>query len=151
ASQNRWPRWCSFDFVSVLSSSTGQVPLRDGNGRDKRQVQALNRQASLISGAPVRCGQLEATSQGQALPQIRNRFTGWLARFAIARFLPRCGWRCKLAGMPPNKIGKLAPVPRVAVTFWSIEILIAAINSRNMNVGHLPDHTPIKSLCDGFV
>src|SRR5215472_8777729 len=105
----------------------------------------------------MRRGQLEATSQGQALPQIRNRFIGWLARFAIARFLPRCGWWCKLTDMPLIKVGKLAPVTLGHMRSQGCRDLLVYCNSdrcnhsRIMNVGHLPDHTPIKSLGDGFV
>ena len=105
----------------------------------------------------MRRGQLEATSQEQALPQIRNRFIGRLARFAIARFLPKCGWRCKLAGMPPNKIGKLAPVTLGHMRSQGCRDLLVYCNfdrcnhSTIINVGHLPDDTPIKSLGDGIV
>jgi len=81
-----------------------------------------------------------------------------LARpFCNARFLPRCGWRCKLAGMPPNKIGKLAPVTLGHMRSQGCRDLLVYCNSdrcnhsRIMNVGHLPDETPIKSLGDGSV
>jgi hypothetical protein len=106
----------------------------------------------------MRCGQFEVRSQGQALRRIGNHFMGRLARFGIERrFLPACRWWCKLTGMPATKIGKLAPVTLGHMRSQGCRDLLIYCNSDHcnhstiMNVGHLPDHTPIKSLGVGIV
>ena len=59
--------------------------------------------------------------------------------------------------MPPTKIGKLAPVTLRHMRSQGCRDLLAYCNSYRcdhstiINVGHLPDDTPIKSLGDGFV
>src|SRR5258708_25511086 len=71
--------------------------------------------------------------------------------------LPERGWWCKLAHMPPTKVGKLAPVTLGHMRSQGCRDLLVYCNSDRcnhstiMNVGHLPDETPIKSLGDGFV
>src|SRR5262245_55309567 len=106
----------------------------------------------------MRRSQLEARSQGQALRRIGNHFMDRLARFGIERrFLPACRWWCKLTAMPPTKIGKLAPVTLGHMRSQGCRDLLIYCNSDRcnhstvMNVGHLPDETPIKSLGDGIV
>jgi hypothetical protein len=104
----------------------------------------------------MRRGQLEARSQGQAFRRIGNHFMGRLARFGIARrFLSECGWWCKLIGMPPTKVGKLAPVTLGHMRSQGCRDLLVYCNRCNhstiMNVGHLPDHTRINSLGVGIV
>ena len=60
-------------------------------------------------------------------------------------------------GMPHLKIGKFAPVTLGHMRFHGCRDLLAHCNSdrcnhwTTMNVGHLPDDTPIKSLGDGIV
>jgi hypothetical protein len=74
-----------------------------------------------------------------------------------AAMLPERGWWCKLAHMPPTKVGKLAPVTLGHMRSQGCRDLLVYCNSGRcnhstiMNVGHLPDETPIKSLGDGFV
>jgi hypothetical protein len=73
------------------------------------------------------------------------------------RLLPERGWWCKLADMPPTKVGKLAPVTLGHMRSQGCRDLLVYCNSGRcnhgaiMNVGHLPDDTPIKSLGDGIV
>src|SRR5262249_51486947 len=82
ASQNRWPRWCSFDFVPDLRDRNddpprvvGHMSLRDGNGRDKRQVQALSPRSFNDASAaqppllPLRCGRRRGAAHAKHLPQ----------------------------------------------------------------------------------
>jgi hypothetical protein len=64
--------------------------------------------------------------------------------------------RCKLIRMPAPRIGKFAPVTLGHVRSQGCRDLLACCNSGRcnhtiMNVGHLPDDTPIKSLGDGLV
>ena len=67
-------------------------------------------------------------------------------------FLSEYGWWCKLTGMPPIKVGKLAPVTLGHMRSQGCRDLLVHCNSGRcnhsaiMNVGHLPDDTPIKSL-----
>jgi hypothetical protein len=74
-----------------------------------------------------------------------------------AGMLPECGWWCKLTDMPPTTVGKLAPVTLGHMRFQGCRDLLVHCNSGHcnhstiMNVGHLPDDTPIKSLGDSFV
>jgi len=74
-----------------------------------------------------------------------------------AAMLPERRWWCKLAHMPPTKVGKLAPVTLGHMRSQGCRDLLVYCNSGRcnhstiMNVGHLPDETPIKSLGDGFV
>ena len=74
-----------------------------------------------------------------------------------AGFLSDYGWWCKLTGMPPIKVGKLAPVTLGHMRSQGCRDLLVYCNSGRcnhstiMNVGHLPDNTPIESLVDGFV
>src|SRR5258708_5422054 len=74
-----------------------------------------------------------------------------------AAMLPERGWWCKLAHMPPTKVGKLAPVTLGHMRSQGCRDLLVYCNSDRcnhstiMNVGHLPDETPIKSLGEGFV
>jgi hypothetical protein len=62
-----------------------------------------------------------------------------------------------LTSMPPNKIGKLAPVTLGHMRSQGCRDLLAYCNSDRcnhstiINVGHLPDETPIKSLGDDIV
>jgi len=62
-----------------------------------------------------------------------------------------------LTSMPPDKIGKLAPVTLGHMRSQGCRDLLVYCNSGRcnhstiVNVGHLPDCTPIKSLGDGFV
>jgi len=62
-----------------------------------------------------------------------------------------------LTSMSPNKIGKLAPVTLGHMRSQGCRDVLAYCNSGHcnhstiINVGHLPDSTPIKSLGDGFV
>ena len=62
-----------------------------------------------------------------------------------------------LTSMPPNKIGKLAPVTLGHMRSQGCRDLLVYCNSGHcnhstiMNVGHLPDDTPIKSLGDDIV
>jgi hypothetical protein len=71
--------------------------------------------------------------------------------------LPERIWWCKLTGMPPAKVGKLAPVTLGHMRSQGCRDLLVYCNSDHcnhstvMNVGHLPDHTPIKSLGVGVV
>jgi len=59
--------------------------------------------------------------------------------------------------MPSSKIGKLAPVTLGHMRSQGCRDLLVYCNSDRcnhsiiMNVGHLPDDTPIESLGDGFV
>ena len=59
--------------------------------------------------------------------------------------------------MPPTKVGKLAPVTLGHMRSQGCRDLLVYCNSGRcnhstiMNVGHLPDETPIKSLGHGFV
>jgi len=59
--------------------------------------------------------------------------------------------------MPPTKVGKMAPVTLGHMRSQGCRDLLVYCNSDRcnhstiINVGHLPDHTPIKSLGDGFV
>jgi hypothetical protein len=74
-----------------------------------------------------------------------------------AGMLPERIWWCKLTGMPPAKVGKLAPVTLGHMRSQGCRDLLVYCNSDHcnhstvMNVGHLPDHTPIKSLGVGVV
>jgi hypothetical protein len=74
-----------------------------------------------------------------------------------AATLPEREWWCKLADMPPTKVGKLAPVTLGHMRSQGCRDLLVYCNSDRcnystiMNVGHLPDDTPIKSLGDGIV
>ena len=69
-----------------------------------------------------------------------------------AGFLSEYRWWCKLTGMPPAKVGKLAPVTLGHMRSQGCRDLLVYCNSGHcnhsaiMNVGHLPDDTPIKSL-----
>jgi hypothetical protein len=71
--------------------------------------------------------------------------------------LPERIWWCKLTGMPPAKVGKLAPVTLGHMRSQGCRDLLVYCNSDHcdhrtiMNVGHLPDDTPIKSLGDRIV
>ena len=62
-----------------------------------------------------------------------------------------------LTSMPPNKIGKLAPVTLGHMRSQGCRDRLIYCNSGDcnhstiINVGHLPDGTPINSLGDGFV
>src|SRR5262249_970705 len=73
------------------------------------------------------------------------------------RMLPERGWWCKLAHMPPAKVGKLAPVTLGHMRSQGCRDLLVNSGSggsderRIINVGHLPDEIPIKSVGDGFV
>jgi hypothetical protein len=77
--------------------------------------------------------------------------------FLTLRMLPERAWLCKLVDMPPAKVGKLAPVTLGHMRSQGCRDLLVYCNSDRcnhstiMNVGHLPDSTPIKSLGDGFV
>jgi hypothetical protein len=57
----------------------------------------------------------------------------------------------KLTGMPPTKVGKLAPVTLGLMWSQGFRDLLVYCNSDRchhsiiINVGHLPDETPIKS------
>jgi len=74
-----------------------------------------------------------------------------------AAMLPERGWWCKLAHMPPTKVGKLAPVTLGHMRSQGCRDLLVYCNSDRcnhstiMNVGHLPDDTRINSLGDGIV
>lgn len=71
--------------------------------------------------------------------------------------LPECGCWCKLTAMRPVKVGKFAPVTLRHMRSQGCRDLLVNCNSGRcnhstiMNVGHLPDDTPIKSLGDDFV
>ena len=135
--------------------SLGHTSLRDGNGRAKRQVQALNRPAMPSPGAPIRHGRPEARSQGgQALGDIIHRAS---VGTSAAGSLPECGWWCRLTGTPTVKVGKFEPVTLGHMRSQGCRDLLVYCDSGRcnhstiMNVGHLPDETPIKSLGDSFV
>src|SRR5262249_7085235 len=76
---------------------------------------------------------------------------------SAAGMLPERRWWCKLPGMPPTKVGKLAPVTLGHMRSQGCRDLLVYCNSDRcnhstiMNVGHLPDHTLIKSLGVGVV
>ncbi len=99
--------------------------------------------------APPRCDWRCASKSLATLVLIRLPHT--------AGMLPERAWRCKLVDMPPTKVGKLAPVTLGHMRSQGCRDLLVYCNSDRcdystiMNVGHLPDHTPIKSLGDGFV
>ena len=71
--------------------------------------------------------------------------------------LPERGWSCKLIGMAVAKVGKFEPVTLGNMRAQGCRDLLVYCDSGRcnhstiMNVGHLPDETPIKSLGDGFV
>ena len=71
--------------------------------------------------------------------------------------LPEGGWSCKLIGMTPAKVGKFEPVTLGNMRAQGCRDLLVYCSSGHCNhstiidVGHLPDDTPIKSLGDGFV
>ena len=74
-----------------------------------------------------------------------------------AAMLPEGGWSCKLIGMTPAKVGKFEPVTLGNMRAQGCRDLLVYCSSDRcnyttiLNVGHLPDETPIKSLGDGFV
>jgi hypothetical protein len=106
----------------------------------------------------MRRGQLEARSQRASASPNSQPFHGLARSFCIARqFLPECGWWCRLTRMPPIKVGKFEPVTLGHMRSQGCRDLLVYCNSGRcnhstiMNVGHLPDNTPIKSLGDGYV
>jgi hypothetical protein len=74
-----------------------------------------------------------------------------------AGLLPERGWWCKLTDMPPTQVWKFAPVTLGHMRSQGCRDVLVYCNSDRcdhstiMNVGHLPDDTPIKSLGDGIV
>jgi hypothetical protein len=115
----------------------------------------LNRPALPTPGAPMSHGRPETRSQErQALGHIIHRAS---AGTSAAESLPECRWWCRLRGMPTVKVGKFEPVTLGHMRSQGCRDLLVYCNSGRcnhstiMNVGHLPDETPIKSLGDGFV
>src|SRR5262249_9926844 len=83
--------------------------------------------------------------------------TGAHSTSSTAGMLRESGWWCKLVDMSLIKVGKLAPVTvgHMRSQGWR-DLLVYCRSGRCnhgaiMNVGHLPDHTPIKSLGHGIV
>jgi hypothetical protein len=74
-----------------------------------------------------------------------------------AAMLPEGGWSCKLIGMTPAKVGKFEPVTLGHMRAQGCRDLLVYCSSGRcnhstiINVGHLPDDTPIKSLGDCIV
>src|SRR6266404_3175970 len=72
-----------------------------------------------------------------------------------AAMLPERRWWCKLAHMPPTKVGKFAPVTLGHMRSQGCRDLLVYCNSGRCNhratmlPGHLPDDTPLNSL--GYV
>jgi len=104
---------------------------------------------------------MDCRSADQSRPARSEIAGGAGARLAhpgiARRFLLECGWWCKLTDMPLIKVGKLAPVTLGHMRSQGCRDLLVYCNSdrcnhsRIMNVGHLPDEIPIKSVGDGFV
>jgi len=74
-----------------------------------------------------------------------------------AAMLPEGGWSCKLIGMTAAKVGKFEPVTLGHMRAQGCRDLLVYCSSGHcshstiINVGHLPDDTPIKSLGGGIV
>jgi hypothetical protein len=74
-----------------------------------------------------------------------------------AAMLPEGGWSCKLIGMTAAKVGKFEPVTLGHMRAQGCRDLLVYCSSGHcnhraiINVGHLPDDTPIQLLGGGIV